>query len=231
MFWACFSYDKKGPCHCWCKETAQERAKSIEYIQALNDEIEPIKKAEWELQTGVRRLRIDRQQPGQRPVWKWIKANGKLSRGKGGGIDWYRYQINILIPKLFPFAKECQIDRPNTVVQEDKAPAHDHYIQRYMYKIHDVEQMLWCGNSPDLNAIEAAWPWMKRKTTCKGALKNRQQAVKAWEDAWKELPQEKIQAWIERIPVHVAKIIELEGGNEYREGRGERIVSREELGE
>ena len=28
-----------------------------------------------------------------------------------------------------------------------------------------------------------------------------------------------IQAWIERIPWHIEQIIELEGGNEYKEGR------------
>ena len=25
MFWGAFSYDKKGPCHVWEKETAQEK--------------------------------------------------------------------------------------------------------------------------------------------------------------------------------------------------------------
>ncbi|EDN03565.1 predicted protein [Histoplasma mississippiense (nom. inval.)] len=181
--------------------------------------IEPIKKQEWELSNGIQRLRIDHQQPGQKPIWKFKKVTGKLSRGKGSGIDWYRYQVQILLQKLFPFAKECQIDRLNTIVQEDKAPSHDHYIQCYMYNIHGIQQLLWCGNSPDLNAIEAAWPWMKRRTMKKGAPKNHTEAVRVWEQAWKDLPQEKIQAWIERIPVHIQKIIELEGGNEYREGR------------
>ena len=32
--------------------------------------------------------------------------------------------MNILIPKLIPFAIECQIDRPDTIVQEDKAAPH-----------------------------------------------------------------------------------------------------------
>jgi hypothetical protein len=40
-----------------------------------------------------------------------------------------------------------------------------------------------------------------------------------WSKAWKDLEQEKIQAWIERIPEHIEKIIELEGGNNYKEGR------------
>jgi len=79
--------------------------------------------------------------------------------------------------------------------------------------------LLWCGNSPDLNAIEPCWPWMKRQTTKKGAPKSRAEAIRAWEKCWEELPQEKIQAWIERIPIHIQKIIELEGGNGYREGR------------
>ena len=120
---------------------------------------------------------------------------------------------------MFPFAKECAKDRPGTLVQEDKAPAHNHYIQQRIYDAHKISRLLWCPNSPDLNAIEPAWPWMKRRTTRKGAPKNRQEAIQVWKQAWKDLPQDAIQAWIERIPRHIEKIIELEGGNEYKEGR------------
>jgi hypothetical protein len=40
-----------------------------------------------------------------------------------------------------------------------------------------------------------------------------------WRQAWQDLPQTNIQAWIEGIKVNIKKVIELEGGNEYREGR------------
>lgn len=219
MFWGCFSYDRRGPCHCWLPETKQEKEAAIKRIEELNQELEPIMKAQWELETGMQRLNLRRRKPGKKPQWKWNKKNGKLSRGKGAGIDWYRYQSTILLPKLIPFAKECQAERPGIVVQEDKAPAHDHYVQSYVYSLEGVQRLLWCGNSPDLNAIEPCWPWMKRYTTKKGAPKNRAEAIRAWESCWKELPQSKIQAWIERIPIHIQKIIELEGGNEYKEGR------------
>ncbi|OCK73417.1 hypothetical protein K432DRAFT_236406, partial [Lepidopterella palustris CBS 459.81] len=63
------------------------------------------------------------------------------------------------------------------------------------------------------------WPYIKRETTKKGALKTRPQAIKAWENCWQDLPQEKIQAWIKRIPEHIKRVIKLEGGNEYKEGR------------
>ena len=67
--------------------------------------------------------------------------------------------------------------------------------------------------------IEPAWPWIKQIITKKGAPKNRADAERVWENIWKDLPQAKIQAWIERIPIHIKNIIQLEGGNEYIEGR------------
>jgi transposase len=83
-----------------------------------------------------------------------------------------------------------------------------------------VRRLPWPGNSPDLNMIEPAWPWLKRCTTKKGAPATRKEAIARWEQAWNDLPQEQIQRWIERIPRHVQKVIELVGGNEYVEGRG-----------
>lgn len=219
MFWGCFSFERKGPCHCWRPETKKEREYSIQKIDEMNKLLEPIMREEWELLNGMRRIGL-RTKPGKAPEWRWSEKNGKLVRGKGGGIDWWRYQSQVLIPKLIPFAKECTKERPKTLVQEDKAPSHAHHAQALLYSREEVDRLLWCGNSPDLNAIEPAWFWIKRNTTKKGAPKSREQAVKVWEKAWDELPQAQIQAWIERIPVHIHKIIKLEGGNEYIEGRG-----------
>jgi hypothetical protein len=52
-----------------------------------------------------------------KPVWKFTAKRGKLERQKGKrGIDWWRYQEKILIPKLITFVKECEKDRPNALV-------------------------------------------------------------------------------------------------------------------
>jgi hypothetical protein len=67
--------------------------------------------------------------------------------------------------------------------------------------------------------IELCWYWMKRQVTKKGAFTSRVLLKVAWIKCWKEMPQERIQAWIERIMVHIKEVIRLEGGNEYREGR------------
>jgi len=224
MFWGCFSWDKKGPCHSWTPETSQEKKAAEREIKELNATLEAEAREEWELNIGMQRHSL-RNLPGPKPQWRWCKKTGKLERGKKGGIDWYRYQKEILFPRLFPFAKSCQVDRPDTIVQEDNAPCHNHSIQQRFYDQEKVRRMLWCPNSPDLNAIEPAWFWMKRWTTKKGAPTSRNEAIQAWQQVWDELPQEAIQAWIERIPHHVQQIIELEGGNEYKEGRFKGFVA------
>jgi hypothetical protein len=159
-----------------------------------------------------------RNRPGKKPTWRWNKENGKLTKGKGKGIDWYRYQVCILKPKLLPLAKECMKDQPQTVVQEDKAPAHAYHAQNQIYNMQGIIKLLWPGNSPDLNMIEPCWVYLKRVITKKGGLKSQTEAEKAWITAWKDLQQKQIQQWIERIMRHIKEVIGLEGGNEYREG-------------
>ena len=98
-------------------------------IQELTTKLELVLKEEWELNNKMSRLKL-RQIPCQKPQWKFTQKNGKLSRSGSAnkGIDWWRYQQTILILLMFPFAKECLQTRPNTIVQEDKAPAHNHYF-------------------------------------------------------------------------------------------------------
>ena len=142
MFWGCFTYDKKGPYHCWGPETAAEKKAADEAIVKLNETLEPEMREAWELENGMRRLKL-RSNRGPQPRFRWNKQSGMLARGnKKGGIDWWSYRSKILIPKLFPFAEECRASRPKTIVQEDKAPAHSHYIQQRLYDLHGIQRLL-----------------------------------------------------------------------------------------
>ena len=114
MFWGCFSYDKKGPFHIWSKKTAAEKKQPTKELDEINEAIEKDCKLEWELFTGMRRTGL-RRKPGKKPVLRFTKDTGKVTReGQKGVIDWYRYQKKILIPKLLPFAKECMCDEAAT---------------------------------------------------------------------------------------------------------------------
>jgi trehalose-6-phosphate synthase len=77
-------------------------------------------------------------------------------------------------------------------------------------------KMLWLANSPNLNIIKKAWFYMKKEITKRGLTTNRKKLKARWEKCWQDLPQSKIQEWIEAIPHYVKEIIRLEGGNKYK---------------
>lgn len=218
MFWGCFTYDKKGPCHVWEPETQSSKDKARRFITKWNRDNEQRLKDEWELTTGLNRMGLHTR-PGRRPVWNFNAAHGKMERKGGKGIDWWRYQYKILEAKLIPFAKECLQDRPDTVVQEDGAASHACKWQQEPFMRHKIKRLPWAGNSPDLNMIEPTWPHLKRRTTSRGAPSHRKTAASLWIKTWADLEQEAIQKWIERIPYHIKNIIKLRGGNEYPEGK------------
>jgi hypothetical protein len=56
-------------------------------------------------------------------------------------------------------------ERPDTLVQEDKAPLHSSEHQDIIFSAAGVKRLLWPGNSPDINAIEPTWAYMKCRTT------------------------------------------------------------------
>jgi hypothetical protein len=60
---------------------------------------------------------------------------------------------------------------------------------------------------------------MKRDTTKKRPMTSNEKLKMGWIKYWKNLPQENIQAWIERIPEQIQEVIAQEGNNLYREGR------------
>ena len=105
------------------------------------------------------------------------------------------------------------------MVQEDNALSHSHHFIGKVYSITGILRLLWPGNSADINMIEPCWFWMKRETTKKGGATSQAEMEKRWKKCWADLDQAQIQAWIGRIVCHIQKIIELDGGNEYKKGR------------
>ena len=110
------------------------------------------------------------------------------------------------------------INRPDTLIQEDKAPSHACKHQDQIFMNAEVMRLIWPGNSPDLNMIENCWAWMKRQITRRGCPTNRIIVEKFWTRCWKNTLIQKRQHWIERIPRHIQQVIALKGGNQYREG-------------
>jgi hypothetical protein len=220
MWWSCFTYDEKGPYHIWEAETAAEKKAAIADLAVRNAARYDKDHADW-LATQIDRIRITRSGvPGPKPKFKHDESTGAYVRKDGkGGIDWYRYQEKILKPLLLPFAKRLKEKLGWVIVQEDGAPAHSSKYQEEVFELWEICKLLWPGNSPDLNAIEPTWFWMKRETTKKGPITSNAELKAAWIKCWEDLPQDKIRAWVDRIPVHIEEIIACKGNNLYREGQ------------
>jgi hypothetical protein len=99
------------------------------------------------------------------------------------------------------------------VIVEDGAPCHSHHFIQREYKLLRIERLEWCGNSPDLNVIEHTWLQEELQTTKKSSPNIKQEA----DESWKQF-RERFHGYVDRIRWHVEKVIECEGGNEYREG-------------
>lgn len=70
------------------------------------------------------------------------------------------------------------VEEPNTVILEDYVSAYRHYFQQYVYDINEIQRLLdWPGNLPDLNAIESTWFYLKRRTTFRGAFRDRKTSI------------------------------------------------------
>lgn len=205
MFWECFLYDYKGPCYCWKSETAKEKKSAEDQIKDLNRRLEPIPRQEWELSKGTNRLGLwgigD-----PKPVQKFTKATrAYVCKKASKNIDWWRYQMVILEPLLISFAKKCNIkqllaSKLPMLIQKDKTLVHASKYQDEVFWLHNIMQLLWPGNSPNMNMIELCWPQIKQTTTKKDASRTCKDANNHWQKAWVKLLQENIQAQIERIP-------------------------------
>jgi hypothetical protein len=65
------------------------------------------------------------------------------------------------------------------IIQEDSTAPHNSVYKNRLYDLVTVSYLLWVGNSPDLNMIEPAWPYLKRTIIRKGAPTSRSEAEHA----------------------------------------------------
>jgi hypothetical protein len=229
MFWGCFTYDHKGPCHIYYPETAEQKKANEEKMDKLNDEEieeecqeafnqqERAKEAEWD--------RKGRRWPTNRASWEVFWKNNKFKKGPSrGGVDNLRYTYEVLEPYLISYYDEIMLqrhdpdefecDQPPYVFQQDNAPSHASKWTIRKLKKAGILILEHVGNSPDMNAIEACWMPMRIRITQEwGAPHTLEWTDRAWRAEWDAIPQDKIQAMVARMAAINTLIIEFEGDN------------------
>lgn len=218
QFYGAFTYGEKGPCHIYEKETKEEKQKAFTALQKEN-------KARKEQATNLHRVaraalgELGEAVNSRRSAYR---KSDDLKRGdrSRGGVDGYRHREEVLKPLLVPWIKSLKRrGKTDVLLLEDRAPAHSSKFDEEFLAVKYISKLPWPGHSPDVNAEEHAWPWIRRHITKDFEPSRSKDECKAqWYYEWRELPQDQINTWIDRIPDVVRHILEQEGDNSFHDG-------------
>ena len=93
---------------------------------------------------------------------------------------------------------------------------HKTRVKQFGLDVGGEKFMKWPSNSPDLNASEQPWAWGRRHLVREGKMPETVEGtVRMWEATWESIPQKKINAWIERIPKVLQRVIDHNGDNDF----------------
>jgi transposase len=238
MCWGFIMWNYKGPFHVWDPETKEDReAAAIQIPQLnaqyadeekrLNDEWKATK--EWqELRERelreAREIRAAAEKRGEKApkttqTWRCKKHKiAKVKRGKGKGIDSWRYVQHVCRPILWPECKRLAAENPNFILMEDGAAAHGSGYTTQERVRESVRKMDWPPNSPDFNPIERIWTLMKsRIQTRRGTerITTVTEMKRVLKEEWDKITIEEINNEIAKLPTIMRRCIEVNGGNKY----------------
>lgn len=168
QFYGCFRYNYKGPCHVYYPETEEEKAKAEAHLEELNRDTkirdnklqQQARSALNELGESDVNLRRSTRKKQYVPSTMDYKRG---DRGRGG-IDGYRHREGAL-QKVVPWIKSLEKKEIKVHLQQDGAPAHKARISRDYLIAEMIDRLWWPGHSPEANASEHAWPWIRRHIT------------------------------------------------------------------
>ena len=214
MFWAAYTSELKGPSYMFSKETTAEKDQAREDLAQRNSHIDA-------QQQIVREhfLAEQAKKPKSRRLKRIPKVQGvRYDRNKSskGGIDWYRYQTYVLLPRLIPFIKDVIEKYGECFLVQDGAPAHNAWQQTELLEIQGLTVLPWPGNSPDLNQIEPCWYHLKGYISKQPfAPSTKQPTIEAWDNAWRDLEQERIGAWCGKMCARMERVRLADGDNNF----------------
>ncbi|KAF1969062.1 hypothetical protein BU23DRAFT_557913 [Bimuria novae-zelandiae CBS 107.79] len=220
QFYGSFTYDAKGRYHIYGKESTEQKKLAK---QALDEENQRNKEQREKLVPQARAaLRELGDTNANSRAWAWAKRH-ELKRGdrSRGGIDGYRHREEVLKPLLVPWINSLYEEGRAPVLLEDGAPAHTSKIALEYLEVSHINKLAWPGHSPDVNAEEHAWPWIRRHITQDFMPSTCEQQCRAqWAYEWEQMPQEIINKWILSILKVVRQIIAHRGDNSFHDGGG-----------
>jgi transposase len=219
QFYGAFRYNHKGPCCVYYEETEEEKLAAEAHIKRLNEDT---KVRDNKLQIQAREALslagesdINKRYNTRKLQYVPSKMDYKRGERSRGGVDGYRHREGAL-KKVVPWINSLNKRGIRTILLQDGAPAHKSRIARDYLIIQQVERLWWPGHSPEINASEHAWPWIRRHVTKDFTPScNAKECEKQWVKEWEAMPIEVINRWVDAIPEQVRRIIRAGGKNNF----------------
>jgi transposase len=96
----------------------------------------------------------------------------------------------------------------------DNAAAHKSVQTGQTLNLLDIARLAWPPQSPDLNAIEHCWDYIRAQIKKrKHVPRTEEEVITAWEEEWQNIPVSEINKWIENLEKQLRKVVDHNGDN------------------
>lgn len=219
QFYGAFRYQHKGPCVVYREETDAEKKAADEALHQENKE----RKANWNSAQLTARKALQQLRESdyngrlrtRKLQYMPSRDDYKRNTRARGGVDGYRHREEAL-KTVVPWMQQLKKEGVYCYLLEDGAPAHIAALPNDYLRVEEIDKMWWPGHSPDVNAEEHAWPWIRRSITKRHTPSTTvDECEKQWRTEWERLPQEVIDKWVMGVPKVVRLIIQNKGKNNF----------------
>ena len=237
MCWGMISYGWKGPFWVWESESEEEKVAAASKILSYNEncgEEESRLNTAWRASEEWKELRrkelanaceaclrasLTGIKTKTTQSWRGKKYKiKKLKRGDSKGIDSWRYVTDLARPLLWPTCRARKLVRPDFLLMEDNAPAHDSDFTNYERTKEGINKVDWPPNSPDLNPIEHLWNIMKSRIQTRRGVERvptTGEMKLILKQEWERITIEEINREVSKLPSILAQCISQKGGNKF----------------
>jgi hypothetical protein len=150
---------------------------------------------------------------GSLMLWGCMTWNGIGYATKiDGRMDGDLY-LQILKDELQDSLEFYDLNPSNVIFQQDNDPKHTCKKVKEWLGEQEFRTMVWPAQSPDLNLIEHAWFYLKRKLAeYEESPKGIEELWRRTQEEWNKIPAEVCQGLIESMPRRVEDVLKAKGG-------------------
>jgi hypothetical protein len=134
--------------------------------------------------------------------------------GKGGGMNFKRYQEQVLEGVLKEFYAKMTQERGHIHFQQGSASSHSSKSTKQWFSREEIRLLFHPANSPDLSSIEPVWHELKKLICALPLPPNTVEQLRAAIlNAWGELKIQDIDKYVRGMPARVQAVLAVKGGH------------------